>query len=152
MNQPYNLRNIRQLVNAAYRLEELRQLCYEVPAFRPVYDNFGDERKEALIRHLIEHSERKGLIPRLLSIIQEDVPEKFNEFEGQLGGPSTDTSASNPTDTTTTRTKELIAELMRRLHVLKMQAVRFGISTPPEITIEIEDLERQIDDLQQSLE
>lgn len=35
-------------------------------------------------------------------------------------------------------------ELRKRLNVLNLQAARYGINTPPEIAIEIEDIERKL--------
>lgn len=82
MPTQYNLRSIRELVNAAYSLEELRNLCLD--EFRPVYDNYGEEKKPALLRHLIEHCDRKAQFPRLLRRVRTDTPDKFAEAATHL--------------------------------------------------------------------
>jgi formylglycine-generating enzyme required for sulfatase activity len=78
----YSLRNIRKLVTDVYTVEELRRLCYE--EFRPVYDNYADVPKLELVRHLIEHCERKGLFEQLLALIEADAPGKYAEYKDQL--------------------------------------------------------------------
>lgn len=157
MTKTYNLRNIRKLVNLAYNLEELRQLCQEVAEFRPVYDNFGEERKDVLIRHLLEHSERKGYLDKLLAVIAENVPEIFAQFEGQLlaqPAPST----RSPTELTDLRAmeaehlKRLIAEKMRHVYGLKEKEARQGLDAAVSLKINIEDLEKEITALQEKLE
>lgn len=153
MTTIYNLRNIRKLVNIAYNLEELRQLCQEVVEFRPVYDNFGEERKDVLIRHLLEHSERKGHLDKLLAIIAEDVPDTFAQFEGRLLTRSS-TPTSSPTDLgamEVEHTKRLIAEKMRHLHGLKEKVARQGLDAAVSLTLSIEDLEKEIAELQEKL-
>lgn len=47
--------------------------------------------------------------------------------------------------------RELIATKQHRLQVLELQAAKFGISTPPHITIEIEDLRQEIAKLETRL-
>ncbi|PDW00241.1 SUMF1/EgtB/PvdO family nonheme iron enzyme [Candidatus Chloroploca asiatica] len=44
----------------------------------------------------------------------------------------------------------ILAEKRRRLHALELTAARYGIDTPPHITIEIEDLHREIEDLRRA--
>ena len=78
----YNLKNIRKLVTEIYNLEELRQLTYE--EFREVYEDYSEVRKSELVRRLIEHAERKGLLAKLLSLTEVEAPAKYAEFEGQL--------------------------------------------------------------------
>lgn len=78
----YSLRNIRRLVTEVYNVEELRQLCYE--QFRPVYDNYAEVPKLELVRHLLEHCDRKGLFEQLLALIEADAPQKYAEYKDQL--------------------------------------------------------------------
>lgn len=47
--------------------------------------------------------------------------------------------------------KKLIYERQRRIQILKEKEARFGISTPPEILLEIEDIEAKIEELQREL-
>ena len=159
MTQPYNLRNIRKLLIEAFNLEELRRLCFEVPEFRPVYDNYSEERKDELVRHLIEHCDRKSYFALLLSIIEDDVPATFAKYAGSLGGESTSptrptTVKESPSDPRAEKRAQLTAvieEKERRLFQLQLRAARSGISTPPEVALEIEDLEKEIGQLKQSL-
>ncbi|MFX0204175.1 MAG: hypothetical protein ACFFCW_49385 [Candidatus Hodarchaeota archaeon] len=48
--------------------------------------------------------------------------------------------------------EKLITELNRRLQKLKQQQARKGIDTPPQVEIEIEDLEKELEQLQMELE
>ena len=41
MAEGYYLKNIRILLNKGFSDEELRHLCYDVPDFRPVYDELA---------------------------------------------------------------------------------------------------------------
>jgi len=45
----------------------------------------------------------------------------------------------------------LLTNSKRRMFALQQRAALMGINTPPEVTIEIEDLEKTIEDLQQKL-
>ena len=47
--------------------------------------------------------------------------------------------------------RELLTAKRRRLQVLELQAAKYGISVPPHITIEIEDLRQEIADLEARL-
>jgi hypothetical protein len=47
--------------------------------------------------------------------------------------------------------RELIATKRRRLQVLEVQEAKYGIAAPPHITLEIEDLRREIADLEARL-
>jgi hypothetical protein len=159
VTQPYNLRNIRRLLIEAFNLEELRRLCFEVPEFRPVYDNYSEGRKDELVRHLIEHCDRKSYFALLLSIIEEDVPDTFAKYAGVLGGdgaslPRPSAETGPPVDLAAEKRAQLttlIAEKERRLFQLQLRAARSGISTPPEVALEIDDLEKEINRLKQSL-
>lgn len=140
MSSAYNLRTIRKLVNEVYNLEDLRLLCYETPAFRPVYDNFGEERKDVLVRRLLEHCERKGLLDTLLSIIAEEAPDVYAGYKDRSGGSSRSSMSagltSTSSDSAVEHTRALITTLTRRLHTRQLQAAQYGLSTPPEITLE----------------
>ena len=74
MSQPaYNLRNIRKLLTTAFTDQELSQLCYEIPEFRPVYEQFtAGMSKDQMIQRLIEYCERKVLMGQLLAIVKEE--------------------------------------------------------------------------------
>jgi hypothetical protein len=46
---------------------------------------------------------------------------------------------------------ELLRVKQRRLHVLELQAAKYGVATPPHITLEIEDLREEITSLAERL-
>ena len=158
MSQPtYNLRNIRKLLTATFTDAELRQLCYDVSRFRPVYEQFSDGMgKGQMIQHLIEYCERKGLMEELLEVVQDEVPGRYAEFEDKLRhgpGPRGTSSPAAPTkdNSDAEHLQKLITTNTRRLHALQEQAALYGISTPPHIKLQIEDLETEIADLKQKL-
>jgi hypothetical protein len=47
--------------------------------------------------------------------------------------------------------EELHRVKQRRLHVLELQAAKYGIAAPPHITLEIEDLRFEIRDLEEKI-
>jgi len=68
----------------------------------------------------------------------------------------THTSAASPFNQSqpldeTEHKQVLLKNFMRRVQILQQQAARYGIATPPEVTIEIEDLTHQINQLQSEL-
>ncbi|MBE7553029.1 MAG: hypothetical protein HS126_18305 [Anaerolineales bacterium] len=157
MSQPaYNLRNIRKLLTTAFTDQELSQLCYETPEFRPVYEQFtAGMSKDQMIQRLIEYCERKVLMGQLLTIVEEETPEQYALVADSLivGGkkPESAPSSGSTIPDQTEFLRKLISEKTRYLHTLQLQAAKFGISAPPHIVLEIEDLEKEIAGLQQKL-
>jgi hypothetical protein len=158
MSQPtYNLRNIRKLLTMAFTDGELRQLCYDVSQFRPAYEKFSAGMgKGQMIQHLIEHSERKGLMEKLLEVVRDEVPDRYAEFEGKLRHGSapgeTDSSGTPAKDNSyVEHLQKRLTTSTRRLYALQEEASFYGISTPPHIKLQIEDLEAEIADLKQKL-
>lgn len=158
MSQPtYNFRNIRKLLAAAFSDDELRQLCFDVPEFRGAYEELSTgQGKDQMIQKLIAYCERKVLMGQLLTIIEEEAPEQYALFADNLivGGKkvepkSSDSSASIMMPDPNEQLQKLIVEKTRVLYDLQLQKARYGISTPPHISIEIEDLEKQIADLRE---
>jgi hypothetical protein len=157
MSQPtYNLRNIRKLLTIAFTDQELSNLCYETPEFRPVYEQFTTGMsKDQMIQRLIEYCERKVLMGQLLAIVEDEAPEQYAKFADSLivGGkkaePTSSSSSMIPDQTEFLR--KLIIEKTRYLQTLQLQAAKFGISAPPHIVLEIEDLEKEIAGLRQKL-
>jgi hypothetical protein len=74
-------------------------------------------------------------------------------FSGTFSGPVTisyGADQSRPAgDAMDTDRQAVIREKKRRLGKLELTAARYGINTPPEVTIEIEDLENEIAELEQ---
>ena len=67
MAKQYNFQNIRALLTEGFTDEELRILCFDVPAFKPVYGQLARATGKAEIVHkLLEYAEQKELIETLL--------------------------------------------------------------------------------------
>lgn len=157
MSQPaYNLRNIRKLLTTAFTDQELSHLCYETPDFRPVYEQFtAGMSKDQMIQRLIEYCERKVLMGQLLTIVEEEAPEQYTLVADSLvvGGkkPESAPSSGSIIPDQIDFLRKLISEKTRYLQTLQLQAAKFGISAPPHIVLEIEDLEKEIAELRQKL-
>ena len=157
MGQPtYQLRNIRKLLTIAFSDEELRRLCYDESQFRPVYEQFSTGMsKNQMVQRLLEYCERKGLLGELLEIVEEEVPAAYNDFAGKLvsGGKEEASTASQAIGRTEEikQLQTLLTTKTRRLYKLQQQDALYGLSTPPEIQLQIEDLEAEIAELKQKL-
>ncbi|GIK37957.1 MAG: hypothetical protein BroJett011_17900 [Chloroflexota bacterium] len=82
MSRDYFLQNIRALLTEGFTDEELRRLCYDLPDFRPVYEQLArDTGKARIIDHLLEHSERKVLLESLLNLAKSLNPEKYEQHK-----------------------------------------------------------------------
>jgi DNA-binding XRE family transcriptional regulator len=70
MQEPdYSLPNIRELLLEGFNDRELRYLCYDVPDFRPVYNELGPNTGKAEIVHmLLAHAEQQLLMDALLAL------------------------------------------------------------------------------------
>lgn len=55
------------------------------------------------------------------------------------------------TQTERTGLVELRTHHQRRLHVLELQKARYGISTPPEVELEIQDIKKEISSIENQL-
>jgi hypothetical protein len=92
---------------------------------------------------------------RLLEVVKAEDPAQYAQFEGEiLGGKraeaaSSASSAVMPDETDFIR--KLIIEKTRYLQTLQLQAAKFGISAPPHVILQIEDLEKEIAELRQKL-
>ena len=154
MPQPreYNTSIIRELLNVSFTPEELRDLCYD--EFSAVYRKFAPgTSREGMIHDLIEYGEMHGQLAKLLNIIQEKAPHQYALYKDKLlqGTTETESGPFELPDTEVEQLKKLITTETRRLHALQLQAAQYGLSTPPEVTIEIEDLEAEIAKLKRKL-
>ena len=76
----YNLNNIRTLLTEGFTDDELRRLCYDVPDFRPVYDELASETGKAkIIDRLIEHTERHLQLDALLTLTKAHNPARYEK-------------------------------------------------------------------------
>ena len=104
----YNLEIVRELLNNAFDVGELRLICLNNPEFRAVYDDYSDARKSELLLRLIEHAERKVHIARLLEIAKEKAPGAYAKFEDRLVRHD---GAARPAAASTTAQPSLAADL-----------------------------------------
>ena len=79
---PTNTADIRQYLTSSYSDEELITLCADY--FRDVYDNFAvGMTKTAKIQLLLDHCQRRELMPNLLAALERDRPEQYRKRFGQ---------------------------------------------------------------------
>jgi nucleoside phosphorylase len=96
MSRHYFLRNIRALLTEGFTDEELRRLCYDVPDFRPVYDQLArDTGKAGIIDRLLEHAEQKVLLETLLHLAQTLSPARYEQHQPYYGLSVTPATSSN---------------------------------------------------------
>lgn len=82
MSKRYNLKNIRTLLTEGFADEELLRLCYDLPDFRPVYDQLAQNTgKVGIIDRLIEYADRKLLIETLLTLAKEYNPARYEKHQ-----------------------------------------------------------------------
>ena len=75
---PTNTADIRQYLTSSYSDEELITLCADY--FRDVYDNFAvGMTKTAKIQLLLDHCQRRDLMPNLLAALERDRPEQYRK-------------------------------------------------------------------------
>ena len=80
MNQLYRLSSIRDLLTEGFSDEELRALCFDVPDFRPVYDQLAESTgKIGIVTKLLEYADRHGQIDTLLALAREHNPVRYDE-------------------------------------------------------------------------
>jgi hypothetical protein len=107
MDKRYNLKNIRTVLTEGFTAEELRQLCFEVSAFRFVYNQLAESTgKSKIVRLLLEHAEQKELIEILLDEVKERNPNKYEKCK-----PYYTISLSQPIVSSTVRGKSQRAKI-----------------------------------------
>jgi hypothetical protein len=78
MNKTYNLKNIRTLLTKGFDDLALRHLCFDVPDFRPVYEQLAEGTGKARIVDLImQHAEQKLLFEILLAWAEGKNPARY---------------------------------------------------------------------------
>ena len=153
----YNTRNIRKLLTEAFDDKKLREICADIPEFRPVLEEFSSGMsKSDMIFRLIDHCRRHVLMDQLLQVVQEENPRQYALFAdslivsgNQVEPKSSSISTAMPDEAEIIQKR--IVDKTRQLHILQLQEAKFGISTPPHVLIQIEDLEKEIAELEQKL-
>ncbi|MBN1221013.1 MAG: toll/interleukin-1 receptor domain-containing protein [Anaerolineae bacterium] len=97
-----------------------------------------------------------GQIDEDLSAIAKEVATAAKKGKVRQNPPPTPSGVIEPLSETADdpdreQAQKLLATKIRRLHALQQQEALYGISTPPEIRIEIEDLETEITELKKQL-
>lgn len=104
MAQHYNIRNIRTLLTEGFNAEELRELAYDEPIFRPVYEQLSSSAGKAeIVQRLIEYAERRVQMDKLLAWASERNPARYNQYQPYSDSPASSTP-SRPSDSTTSPT------------------------------------------------
>ncbi len=79
---PYRFKNIRTLLTQGFSEQELRDLCFDVPGFRPVYENIGASASKAeIVAKLLDHAERTIQVDALLAVAKEHNPKRYKAHE-----------------------------------------------------------------------
>ena len=82
MTTDYDLGNIRALLTEGFTDEELRSFCFDVPEFKPVYEQFTQgTSKGQIVQLIMEHAERKSLMKILLDWTAKKNPAKYKEYQ-----------------------------------------------------------------------
>lgn len=139
---PYNTSAVRQLIETVFSDEELTIFCYD--HFRAVYEQFSSGMsRQAKIQRLIDFCHRHDAFDRLLTLIKDINPTQYGKF-GTAIGSSPAVSSKSDSSQTPDYTKSLIVQHQRRLQLLREKQALLGINSPPELLIEIEDIEAEI--------
>jgi hypothetical protein len=146
----YSFKNIRILLAAGFSAEEIRNFCFDTPAFRPVHNQLSQGTGKAeIINHLIEYADQKREVEVLLAWAREHNPAVFEEHKPYYGsarpapGPPPEAAdelhisilflGANPSDTTRLRLDEEVraidqairqAELREKIEIKQHWAVR----------------------------
>jgi hypothetical protein len=94
MEPTYQLKNIRTLLREGFSAEELRRLCFEHAAFRPVYDQLaGGSGKAEIIDRLLEYATQMLKMEELLALLQALNPARYARRQPYLA----DQAGAGPT-------------------------------------------------------
>jgi hypothetical protein len=79
--ESYNLAKIRDLLRAAFSVQELRRFCFYRPQFRPVIDEFSEGDGLAdMVDIVVEYCERQRLLRTLLQEVGSANPSQYARF------------------------------------------------------------------------
>jgi hypothetical protein len=105
----YNMGNIRELLTQGFSTRELRAICMDIPGFRPVYYDLGENPStNEVVDKLLQHAERTLQIDTLLALARERNPNRYKKHQPYYMLDSTPAM------------QRQIADLARRLAVAQM--------------------------------
>lgn len=82
MTTHYLLRNIRALLVEAFTDEELRRLCYDTAAFKPVYDQLRPNiSKGQVIEQLLKYAGQRAQLEILLDLAERHHPANHEKYQ-----------------------------------------------------------------------
>lgn len=97
MTTNYNLKNIRALLLQGFSDADLRRLCFDVPGFRPVYNQFGSgSGKAEIVDRLLEYADEQLLMESLLELAKEQNPRRYQLHGPYTGGAAPDSTQEQP--------------------------------------------------------
>ncbi len=100
MTKPtYNFANIRTLLTQGFDDGELRALCFDVPGFRPVYDQLAQGTGKAeIVAKLLAHAEKTIQVDTLLALAKEHNSARYEEHSPYYVGDPTEALQTQVTD------------------------------------------------------
>ncbi len=92
----YNISAVRELLMVAFSDEELDTFCYDHA--RPIKEQFTTgQSKGSRVQLLVEYAERYGLLPTILTAVQDANPYQFAAFAPRLNSAPSNHKAAEPT-------------------------------------------------------
>jgi hypothetical protein len=96
MTGRYNFKNIRALLTEAFSPDELRNLCFDVFDFRPVYHQLAaHEGKTKIVSLLLEYADQTLQVEKLLTLAEEHNPTRYVKHQPYYEEPAPSPSYSN---------------------------------------------------------
>ncbi len=124
MSELYNLANIRELLTNGFNDAELRALCFDLPGFRPVYDQLAQNTGKAeIVAKLLEHADKTEQLDTLLALAKERNPARYEKHRPYH---LDDTSSSPPTALTREQQYQIALDWVKRGR--KDSLARFDLS------------------------
>lgn len=99
MTQQYTSKDIRNLLTRGLSAEELQQLCFYAPQFKPVCERLaGTMSKHQIVHRLIEYAEQRGLLEELVAEAKEINSTLFSQSYSNSNYPNHPINSSLPRD------------------------------------------------------
>ncbi len=82
MTEHYDLQNIRTLLTEGFSVEELRNLCFDTPVLKPVYEDWSASAgKGELARQIVDYSDKKLVIATVLNWAKGSNPDRYQKHQ-----------------------------------------------------------------------